>query len=379
MRQNDLDQAHGHHTLKVQTGVVVGVHGDDVFVQLGPRAQGVISKRKFAQPPREGEQFDFTLRGREDSLWALDLADAPTLASWEDMEPGCLVPARVMRVIEGGLQLKIGRLHAFLPKSQTGLSRERKPNLLVGKSFTVEVLEVDPQHQRVIVSRKTVLKRQREDQRSLDRLQVGQQVNGNVTRVEDYGVFVSLGRGREGLVHISNLALDEPDHPADLLEVGDAVEAKVLHVKHGGRRIGLGIKQLDEDPWRAVERENYQGQLVEVQLKRLMEFGAFCRLRPGIEGLLPNSETGLGSRSAREFLREGQTLAARILSVDPAAQRLTFSLTHPGGALITPEEAAYSADFKALPQPTANAPLGQDLGKLLRRALDGGSDAATVA
>ncbi len=373
MRQANVDRAHGHHTLKVQRGTVVGVHGDDVFVQLGPRAQGVISGRKFSSVPREGESFDFTLRGREESLWALDLVDEPALTSWEDMEPGCLVPARVLRAVEGGLQLKIGKLHAFLPKSLTGLPREKKTSSLIGKTFTVEVLEVDPEHQRVIVSRKAVLSREREEQRTLDRVVAGQVVHGRVTRIEEYGAFISLGRGREGLVHISNLSHDTPEHPGKLVEIGDSIEAKVLHVKHGGRRIGLGIKQLSEDPWRAVEREHYEGQLVPVTVTRLTEFGAFCKLRPGVEGLLPNAESGDGRRGARGLVREGQEITVRIATMETESERLTLSLMHASGAAITPEEAEGAADFGDLVERTSPGALAQNLGALLQQAM--GSDA----
>ncbi|MDA1266669.1 MAG: S1 RNA-binding domain-containing protein [Planctomycetota bacterium] len=376
MRHPHPDKAHGHHTLKVQRGIVVGVHGDDVFVQLGPRAQGVISKRKFATVPREGDEFEFTLRGREESLWALDLVDEPTLPTWEDMEPGCLVAARVMRANDGGLQLKIGRLHAFLPKSQTGLPRGKKHTALVGKSFTVEVLEVDPEHQRVIVSRKTVLKRERDEQKGLGHFAAGQVVHGRVSRIEEYGVFVSLGRGREGLVHISNLAHDPPSRPEDLVALGDAIETKVLHVKNGGRRIGLGVKQLSEDPWRAVERENYEGQLVSVKVMRLTAFGAFCKLRPGVEGLLPNSESGDGRRGARGAMREGQELTVRIAGFEPRTERLTFSMMHAAGAPITADEAVAAGELSAHIERSTSGPLAQNLGALLRRAM--GGDAATA-
>lgn len=377
MRPLDSDRGHGPHTLKVQKGVVVGLHGDDVFVQLTARAQGVISVRKFASPPREGDEYEFTLRGREESLWALDLASAPTLESWEDMEPGCFVPARVMRMVDGGLQLKIGRLHAFLPKGQTGLPKGKPLTPLVGKQFTVEVLEVDPEHQRVIVSRKAVLSREKEDQQSLDRLAVGQTVHGRIVRIEEYGVFVSLGRGREGLIHRSNLAHDVPEDLSTLAQIGESIEAKVLHVKHGGRRIGLGVKQLSEDPWKAVVREHYEGQLVEVTVKRLTEFGAFCRLRAGVEGLLPNSETGHARRGARGVTREGKTITVRIASLEPDTEQLTFSLFHVTGASIRAEDVA--EDTKEWKK-KSSGPLGQNLGSLLRRAMGGdvGGDAAAA-
>src|SRR4051812_2800962 len=104
---------HGPHTLKVWKGVVVGVYGNDVFVELGPRMQGVIAVREFDEKPAVGDKFEFTLRGREDALWVLARRETHSLATWEDMQRGNLVHARAIRVTHGGLELKIGPLHAF--------------------------------------------------------------------------------------------------------------------------------------------------------------------------------------------------------------------------------------------------------------------------
>ena len=111
---------HGPHTLKVWKGTVVGVYGDDVFVELGPRMQGVISVRQFEDRPRIGESYEFTLRGREDGLWALSRRETRSLATWEDMELGSLVHARAVRADRDGLELKIGPLHAFMPNRTPG-------------------------------------------------------------------------------------------------------------------------------------------------------------------------------------------------------------------------------------------------------------------
>src|SRR5690348_14085067 len=123
------DKDHGAHTLKVWKGLIVGVYGDDVFVELGPRMQGVISVREFELLPRIGESYEFTLRGREDGLWALARRERESLATWEDMERGSLVHARAVHANPDGLELKIGPLHAFMPKSHTGLARDEKPDL----------------------------------------------------------------------------------------------------------------------------------------------------------------------------------------------------------------------------------------------------------
>lgn len=363
---------HGSHTLRVWEGVVVGVHADDVFVQLGPRMQGVISARAFEVRPEEGDHHRFTLRGKEESLWALALADERSLATWEDAEPGLVVTARVMRAVDGGLQLKVGPLHAFMPRSQTGLPRGKKVDPLVGKSLVVEVIEVDPERQRVIVSRRPVIERERKGSRIASRVEAGQIVQGRVSRIEDFGAFVSFGRGHEGLIHVSNISHERVDHPSEVLEVGQAIEAKILHVRRGGKRIGLGLKQLGENPWRALERQAYEGQLLEGTVTRVTEFGAFVALRPGVEVLLPNSETG-SDLPARSLVGRGRRLCVRLVSLDPDAERGTVSMLHVDGSPVEPEEARTVTEFAEFQKSRADqGGVGTRLGPLLAKALGGG-------
>lgn len=370
MRFQARDQAHGPHTLKVWRGVVVGMHAGEVFVELGPRMQGVIAARDLPRPAQEGHEYDFTLRGKEESLWALSLAPTEVDPDWAEMEPGTIVPVRVLRVVEGGLQVKIGLLHAFLPRSQTGLPRTGDAATLVGKVLTCEVLEVDHERQRVIVSRKLVLRRERdgEVQRKIERLQPGRLVQGRVSRIESYGAFVSLGEGLEGMIHVSNLSHERVEDPSTVLKIGETVETKVLHVRRGGRRIGLGLKQVGESPWIALERDCYEGQLLAGRVTRLAPFGAFIAVR-GLEGLLPNSEVGSG-RPARECLNVGREITVRILTMDAAAERLSLSLTHAGGGPIHPDELRAADDFEHLQKGSVeNGNLATNLGQLLRRAL----------
>ena len=124
-------EGHGEHTLRVHVGTIVGIFGDDVFVELGPRMQGVISRRKFAEPPQVGDEHEFTLRGQEESLWALSLREERSLSSWEEMRAGSLVDGHVVRRRPEGLELKVGPLHAFMPRSQgtcTPHSTSRRPS-----------------------------------------------------------------------------------------------------------------------------------------------------------------------------------------------------------------------------------------------------------
>jgi len=374
-RDERYETDHGPHTLKVWRGAVVGTFGDDVFVELGPRMQGVISLRKFASPPAIGDEHEFTLRGLEEGLWSLALAVKPEKShlTWEELEPGSLVQARAIRVAPGGLEMKIGALHAFLPKSQAGLARDAGIDVLVGKNLTCEVIEVDPERARVTVSRKVVLQRERESehQRVVDQLKVGELVQGRVRRVETYGAFVAFGRGLEGLVHVSNLAHERVEDARDVVEVGQVLTLKVLHVKRGGKRIGLGLKQVGESPWRALDQTLFEGAVLEGVVTRVLDFGAFVAVRRGVEGLVPASEAGLrGDQRVTALLKAGQRVSARVLSFDVERERLSLSLLHVGGARIEPDEAAAHQSFEELVRIRDARPLARPLGDVLRRAVE---------
>jgi len=374
-REDDNPPAkdHGSHTLRVWRGVVVGLFGDDVFVELGPRMQGVISRRQFAVAPEIGDAFEFTLRGQEEGLWALALSEARPIATWESMEPGSLVHARVVRAAPGGLELKVGPLHAFMPKSHTGVARDEKPDVLVGKTLACEVIEVDRERQRVLVSRKLVVQRERasEHQRAVGALKAGSLVQGRVTRIEAYGIFVAFGHGMEGFVHVSNLAHDRVEHPRELVKESDVLDLCVLYVKKGGKRIGLGLKQMSPSPWTTIEKHCYVDQIVEGVVTRIMDFGAFVKIRSGIEGLLHASESAAGDRPMRTIFAPGQRLSVRIRDLDAEGQRLSLSLVHRNGARITDEEAANARVFAELVQSAPAGQLKANIGALLLRALDG--------
>ena len=371
-RDPAVEKDHGAHTLKVWCGTVVGVYGNDVFVELGPRMQGVIARREFTREPRVGERFDFTLRGREDGLWALERREAASLRSWEDMEPGVLVHARAIGALPEGLELKIGKLHAFMPKSHTGLARDQKASVLVGKVLTCEVIEVDRERQRVLVSRKLVLQRERGDdrQREVGALLVGQTIEGRVARLEPYGAFIAFGRGLEGLVHVSNVSYERVEHPAKVLHLGELVRAKVLALRAGGSRIALGLKQLQESPWRSLAARLGLHRVVEGTVKRVMPFGAFIAILPGIEGLVHNTQAELcGEKNLSRQLQPGERVSVRVLAIDEQAERLELSLLHKDGRAIQPDEAEDNATFATLKLDARPGAPSTALSRALARAL----------
>lgn len=361
--------------MRVARGLVVGRHGTDVFVELGPRSQGVIRVDRFAEPPALGEAFEFTLRGMEEGLWVLELHEDTVLASWERMEVGELVQVRVVRRRPGGYETKVGQLHAFLPQSHSGMPRGKSPELLIGKSLTCEVFEVDHERQRVFVSRKLVAERERRSvhDRAVTSLRPGSVFEGRVVRLEEYGAFIKLPGGLQGLAHISDLSHDRLVHANEVLQLGSTVRVKVLFVRAGGKRIGLGVKQLDANPWIDFAKSHEPGDAVIGEVMRIVDFGIFVRVAPGVEGLLHKSCCDLGQvRGLREEFQVGQSMAVCIVDLDVDRQRMSLSQFHRDGSRVAAEEVVDPEDRLVAPA-EADAPArevgGTNLGALLRRAM----------
>lgn len=363
---------------RLYTGVIEGVAGDDVIVDLGPRMQGVVSLREFDEKPEVGAKFKFTLRGREDDLWILSRKDAIEIASWNELAVGSTVKARVSGQNQGGLELKIGSNNAFMPASQVSLEREEDISAYIGQTVLAEVLEIDRGRKRVVLSRRKHLDREREKARaeSAGTLQPGMVLSGKVTRIEGFGAFVDIGNGLEGLVHVSNISRKRVENPEDVLKKGEDVRVKVLQITEGGKRIGLGIKQLEPDPWDEVDYKYSVDSVYPGKVVRLMDFGAFVELEAGVEGLLHVSQLGRERvRRVSEAVKVGEELSVRVQSIDRGAQRISLSRLDSRGAVIGSEESvdAHVID-EALRQSSGG--ISTNLGSLFKDALkkkDGGS------
>ena len=376
-RRQDAADERGRHTLKVMQGTIVGAHGRDVFVELGPRMQGVIERDAFAAEPREGATHDFTLKGQEEGLWRLALREEAVLDSWEEMQVASIVEGRVMGTNLGGLELRVGGLHAFMPRSETGVPRGGDLDELIGQLLVCEVIEVDQERQRCLLSRKRVLKRERE-RGSVGGVRPGEVVHGRVIRPEPYGAFVRFGRGRQGLVHISNISHRRIAHPAEVLKEGDAVEAKVLHIQRGGKRISLGIKQVGVDPWAGAEDRFPERSLVSGVVEQILEAGVLIAVDGDLTGFVPRRECGLASHEPlTAHFTEGEPVSVRVVSLDSRAQRMLLSFLHSDGSRVAIDEAMYAHDAASMLNERSTRPLaGTDLGELLRRALSHKSDCA---
>jgi small subunit ribosomal protein S1 len=358
---------------RYQRGTVVGLQGDDVFVELGPRMQGVAPSTDFEAEPKVGDVFEFVLHGRDDDLWVLRRRTArPTApAVGEDVQPGALVVAKISGQNTGGLEAKVAGVSAFLPASQVSLHREDNLAQFLGQNLTCEVIEVDRERKRIVLSRRRVLERERETSRqeAAGRLTVGQTVQGKVVRVEPFGAFVDLGGGLEGMIHVSNIAHKRVEKAGEALQVGAEVQAQVLKIEEGGKRIGLGIKQLLPDPWSEAQRRYPPDTVLNGRVTKLMEFGAFVELEPGVEGLVHVSQLSKDRvRRPSDVVKPGQEIAVRILAVEPARSRISLSRMDSRGALLGSEESVDAAVIDQALEATKAKPLGTNLGALFKKA-----------
>jgi ribosomal protein S1 len=369
LRETPGAAPHGDSTL--YHAVVAGLSGEDVVVELSPRVQGAVPRAEFAAAPAPGTPLEVSLVGREQGLWLFSTKEAKLLAAWDELEPGSLVKGSVIGMNKGGLELRIGPLRAFLPASQVALEHVEDLAAYAGQTLLCEVLELERAKKRVVVSRRAVLERERRTSRkeTAERLQAGASVRGRVVRLEAYGAFVDLGGGVEGLLHVSNLAHRRVEHPQELLKVGQELELVVLSIEEGGKRIGLSRKALEPDPWETIGERYRPDQVVSARVRRLMNFGAFLELEPGIEGLLHVSQLGARGRDPAQSLKVGQELPVRILALDPEARRISLSRLAPNGALLGSDEAAGGAEVQEVlgEARTLSTNLGALLGKALKK------------
>ena len=237
---------------------------------------------------------------------------------------------------KGGLIMPFGNLRGFIPASHVadlprGLNEDDRVNYLdnlVGQEISVKVIEVNRKRRRLVFSQRLAERENRQARKEelLSKLEEGNIRQGVVSGLCDFGAFVDLG-GADGLIHISELAWHRVSHPEEVVTVGQKVQVYILHLDGDGKRIGLSLKRLQNNPWEMIEERYHIGQLVEGTVSRIEPFGAFINMEPGIEALLHVSQLADDTvTDPRQMLYEGQRILTRIISIEANKQRLGLSL-----------------------------------------------------
>jgi ribosomal protein S1 len=326
-------------------GRVMRVHRDDVFVELPGMNQGVIPLKNFVEPPATGAVLDVIVArfNADEGLYELTLlGGAVDVGDWSDLAEGITVEARITGHNKGGLECEVNHIRGFIPASQISMYRVEDLEQFVGEKFACIVTEANPDRRNLVLSRRAVLEREQAEakERLKAELQEGQEREGIVRNIRDFGAFVDLG-GIDGMLHVSQLSWDRVKHPGDVLQLGQKIKVKIQKIDSASGKISLSYRDTFENPWTTASSRYPVTSKVKGTVSKIMDFGAFVRLEPGVEGLVHISELS-HQRVFRvsDVVHEGQEIEAKVLSIDADAQRMSLSMK----ALETRAEPQKSAD-----------------------------------
>jgi small subunit ribosomal protein S1 len=333
----------------IREGTVLTVGPQEVIIDLGLKREGIVPANDLSRLDKEtvaeileGSVWPVYIlqpSDREGNL-IVSLSRAIQEKDWlvaqQLMENNEILEAEVSGHNNGGLEVIFGKLRGFVPASHIstlprGVSPEERKTLLsslVGQTIPLKVVEVDRRKRRLILSERAAHRRwQREHRKQLlDEIQIGEVRSGTVRSLANFGAFVDLG-GAEGLIHVSEIAWFPVSHPSEVLKVGERVEVKILRIDKQRERVGLSLKRVQPDPWSNVQEDYRPTELVEAVVTRVTDFGAFVRLRTGVEGLLHVSEMAdIRPDHPQSLVSPGDLLLLRVIRVEPDRRRIGLSL-----------------------------------------------------
>lgn len=319
-------------------GTVVAVNEEAVIVDIGRKQEGTVplAALKDAHGPivlKAGDPIQVTITGRdEEGYYTLSPFKVKRPFDWSGLEKAfqekATIAGTVAEVVKGGLRVDVGA-RAFLPASRSGARDMAEMEKLVGQEIQCRITKLDVAKEDVVVDRRVILE-EHESQRKaqiFESLTEGKVVHGHVRTITDFGAFIDLG-GVDGLLHVSDMSWNKVGKPADVVSVGDSVEVKILKIDRANRRISLGMKQLQPDPWSRALETLKQGDRVKGKVVRLAEFGAFVELLPGVDGLIHLSEMSWSKkvRKPADILKVGDEVEVLVLGVNTGEKRISLGL-----------------------------------------------------
>ncbi|MCE3014230.1 MAG: 30S ribosomal protein S1 [Pirellula sp.] len=335
-RQFDVNQ--------IIEGKIVEINDEFVIVDVGFKSEGAIHKNEWEEgepPPAVGDMVKVLIEEVEDqhtapedsrSMISLSKKKAEKIIQWEKMmssvQEGQVVTGTVVRKIKGGLLVDIG-VNVFLPASQVDIRRPNDIGDYIGRVVQCEVLKIDETRRNIVVSRRSLIEKQREEDREhlMAELEVGQVRKGIVKNIADFGAFVDLG-GIDGLLHITDMSWERIGHPTEMVAIDQEIEVKILQIDREKQKIALGLKQKLNNPWTNIAEKYPVGSTIPGEVVNVMSYGAFVKLEPGIEGLVHISEMSWTRRinHPSEMVQIGDKIDVKILGVDAQGQQLSLGI-----------------------------------------------------
>ncbi len=329
---------------KIVNGRIVEINDEWALMDVGFKSEGTVALDEWGpdeEPPKLGDIVKVLIEEMEDELGAADdpygmislsKRKAEKIIQWEAMmesvAEGQVVTGIVIRKIKGGLLCDIG-VNVFLPGSQVDIRRPGDIGDFIGRVVQAEVLKIDDTRRNIVISRRSLIERQREEDRAylMQELEVGQIRKGIVKNIADFGAFVDLG-GIDGLLHITDMAWERIGHPTEMVSIDQEIEVKVLHIDREKQKIALGLKQKDRNPWENIADKYPVESVHPGEVVNVMSYGAFVKLEPGIEGLVHISEMSWTKRinHPSELVNIGDQIEVKILNVDSEGQQLSLGM-----------------------------------------------------
>jgi small subunit ribosomal protein S1 len=324
---------------EVIKGTVIRVTAEFAIVDIGYKSEGQVAIGEFTSAKGEigvkiGDSVDVYLESRENDtgMVVLSKEKADKMRIWDEIEAAVnedkIIKGTITGRVKGGLQVDIG-VKAFLPGSQVDIRPVRNLDQFLAKEFEFKVIKFNPKRGNIVLSRRVLLEKQREEQKkeTLKNLKEGAIMKGVVKNLTDYGAFIDLG-GIDGLLHITDMSWGRVGHPSEMFNVGDELKVIVLKYDQGAERVSLGLKQIQEDPWHRADEKYPVGTRVKGKAVSLTDYGAFIELEQGVEGLVHVSEMTWNKRVKHpsKMMEIGTEVEAVVLDIDPKAKRIALGM-----------------------------------------------------
>jgi small subunit ribosomal protein S1 len=315
------------------TGTVVLIGPETILVDVGRKIEGSLPVSKWYEKqsgePKKGDSISVSVGPRnEDGYYELSTANLQRPKDWSGLQVAFTehrtIAGTVVEQVKGGFRVDIG-VRAFMPASRSGIREIDEMPAWVGQEIQCRITKLDVEKEDVVVDRRVVLEEEqaRRKQQAFGQLREGAVVKGRVRTVTDFGAFVDLG-GVDGLLHVADMSFSRVGKANEVVSQGEELEVKILKIDPANRKISLGLKQLQEDPWTVAARTFRVGDRVRGTVSRLTDFGAFVELLPGVDGLIHLSELSWNKRVRKpgDLLKTGETVEAVVLHINPAERRI---------------------------------------------------------
>ena len=324
----------------VVKGKVIAIEAGQAIIDVGYKMEGRIDLKEFANPGEApsvavGDEVEVYLRSAENARGEAVLSRemARREEAWDRLEKAYAAEERVEGAIfgrvKGGFTVDLGGAVAFLPGSQVDVRPVRDAGPLMGLKQPFQILKMDRRRGNIVVSRRAILEESRAEQRAevIGNLTEGQAVDGVVKNITEYGAFVDLG-GVDGLLHVTDMAWRRVNHPSEILTIGETIKVQVIKINKDTHRISLGMKQLQSDPWDAVEKLYALGTVHKGRVTNITDYGAFVELEAGVEGLVHVSEMDWTNRNIHpsKVVQVGDEVEVMVLDIDEERRRISLGI-----------------------------------------------------